>query len=324
VKFLRTYSLALECGPFDDKGDATRNLTIPSTEYAETHQGEVPPLTIEFDIRREYLASAQTATFTILNLGEETRNQIYKDRYDTAKYAALQFRAGYLSQQGIKPLLFNGTIRWAYSERQGRDYRTTIEAFDGGFAMANSFTSRTVYAGQTLEETLKALNQDMVGLSATPPGVWPKQKPDPIIGRFPQTNLRGNVLHGPTWKVLLDNLPAGAHATIDNGQLKVLNFDEYMQFGLIPVLNSETGLLDTPRRSGATIVCRMLFEPRLTIGQSVLLESASNTIYNGEKKVIGFRHHGTISPSGSGECYTEVALWQGTAALNPVIGTPIK
>lgn len=322
MKFLRTYSLALEVGPYNERGDATQHIVIPSTEFAAKNPGEVPPMTVEFDIRREFLASAQTGTFTVYNLGEMTRNRIYKDRYDTGRFAAIQFRAGYMTQAGFMPLLFNGTIRWAYSSRENADSKTTIEAFDGGFAMANSFTSRTVYAGETLQETLRFLGADMVGLTASAPGAETKQKTAAVIGAFPQKSQRGTAMFGPTWKVLQETLPLGALATIDNGQLKILNRNEYIAYEATPpVLNSKTGLLSTPIRSGATITCKMLFEPRLTIGQAINLQSDVNTLYNGVKIVVGFRHHGTISPATGGDCHTEVTLWQGTAALNPVWGT---
>jgi len=311
-KIFPTWQLSVETGPFDSSGNATTHLAL------------YPPYTCEFDIRREYLASAQTGTFVVSQLGEPTRNQIYKDRYATTQYAALQFRAGYQSQGGFLPLLFNGTLRWAYSERtEPTNVRTIMEAFDGGFAMANAQTNRSVASGQSLADTLRSLNADL-------PNIYPT----PIIGSFPQTSPRGQALSGPTWKIIQDNIPAGSFATIDNNQLKVLNDNEYIAppSGNIPVISSQTGLLSPPIRSGALIVCELLFEPRLAVGQLINLQSTENTIYNGPKKVMGFSHKGTISGgvdangrvwpgSVAGSCISTVSLWAGTAALSGVVGT---
>jgi hypothetical protein len=65
----------------------------------------------------------------------------------------------------------------------------------------------------------------------------------------------------------------------------------------------------------------MLFEPRLTIGQTVQLKSDTNRIFNGIYKVMGFEHSGTISDAVAGPCKTSVSLWLGTQVLETVKGT---
>lgn len=331
MKFIRSYRLSVEVGPFvpDFSGAyesyATRIVDIPADTTDLALTGDTPPLTCEFEIRREYLASAQTGTFVIYNLGRLVRNLIYKDQYNTGAFAAVQFRAGYVSQDnpgGLLPLLFNGSLRWAYSDRPGRDFKTTIDAFDFGFAYTNSFTARTFAAGSTLAETLAILSTDIAGVTASPPGTFPKAPIGPIIGNFPQLSYRGRAFFGPTMKLISDHLPQGAQATIDGGQLKILNRDEYIQItGQVPTLDAESGLLSPPVRSGQMITCKILFEPRLTIGQLVNLKSSTNEIFNGPKKVVGFRHKGTISPAVGGECFTEVQLDAGALALTPIQGT---
>lgn len=64
----------------------------------------------------------------------------------------------------------------------------------------------------------------------------------------------------------------------------------------------------------------MLFEPRLTIGQQVQLQSQTNRIFNGMYKVMGFEHSGMISPAVGGDCKSSVSLWLGTQVLETVTG----
>lgn len=291
MKFNPQYSLSVET-----TGGA--NLTIEL------------PYSCEFMIRRQNLASAQTATFKILNLAEKSRDLIYKDAFNLTQLRNIQFRAGY-PDIGT-PLLFNGTVYTAYSEKPspGEDFITTIECYDGGYAMANGISQFSVGSGATFKEILMSLNKDL-------PGIADK----PIIGDFATKTRRGSVFLGNTWNYIVQ-LTQGL-ANIDNGQLKVLKPNEVIN-GEIPVINSDTGLKGSPKRSQSSIELSMLFEPRLTVGQLVDLESETNTIFNGVYKVTGFTHTGLISPSVAGQRQTDVTLWKGTEAFTNVPGEPIQ
>lgn len=262
------------------------------------------PFSVEFEVRRENMSSSQTATFRLYNLGERLRNLIFKDRFNTTEYRAIQFRAGY---ENFKvPLIFNGTIFEAYSERTGVDFITTIECYDGGYAMANSYTTQTFGAGATRKQVMEALTGDLRGVSNSP-----------IIGNFPGSFVRGTVYLGNTWDYLVQL--SDGYATIDNGQLKVLKPEEVVQ-AEIPLITAESGLLGSPRRSNTMIEFEMLFEPRFTLGQIVTLQSQTNSIYNGTYKVMGFTHTGLISPSVSGDARTKVSLWRGTQPFQIITG----
>ncbi len=196
-------------------------------------------------------------------------------------------------------MLFNGTVKQATSYRRAgsADVITEIEAWDGGSAMANGYSLRSVAGGAIFSDLLKSLAQDLPGLGATP-----------IVGSFPSRTSRGSVFAGNTWNYILQ-LSQGL-AIIDNNQLKVLNQDEVIQ-AEVPVITSESGLLGSPVRANAMIKATILFEPRLTVGQIVQLRSSVNPVYSGTYKVMGFTHRGTISPSVDGERITEVTLWDG-------------
>lgn len=292
MKFIRRCQLSVEVSP-NAQGVAQSNLTIPEE------------LTVEFEISRQSLASSQEATFRVFNLSQKTRGLIFKDPYALTEFRAVQFRAGYRDDP-VLPLCFNGFMRSAVSYRPsgGTEMITEIKAYDGGLAMANGFTSQTIASGTSVATMLSLLAKQLPRISGSP-----------VIGAFPVTNKRGTVLLGNTWALLLEL--SGGLATIDNGQVKALNYNEAIA-AEIPVINSESGLLGSPQRSSTKIDVEMLFEPRLTLGQVVQLESRDSKLFNGTYKVMGFTHRGTISPAVAGACSSLVSLFFGSSELQIV------
>lgn len=297
MKLGRKGKLSVEVNP-DARGVTQSTLTIPED------------LTIEFEVTRQSLSSSQEASFRIIGLGEETRDLINKDPYALTEFRAIQFRAGYDSFP--LPLVFNGFVRKATSYRRSGQVGaiTEINAYDGGLAMVNGWTAQTISAGSTLSNVLRRLADSLPHLSAKS-----------IIGDFANVNTRGKVLFGNTWSIIVEE--SGNLATIDNGQVKILQPNEALQ-SLIPVIDSDSGLLGSPRRTPTMLEFDMIFEPRLTIGQVVELRSSFNRLYNGTYKVMGFTHRGTIGPTVSGDCISSVSLFFGPEELKIVRGNPVQ
>lgn len=284
MKFIRRCQLSVEVNP-NAQGVTQSNLTIPEE------------LTIEFEITRGAIPSSQHATFRVFSLSEKTRGLIFKDPFVMNEFRAVQFRAGYRDDP-VLPLCFNGFMQTAVSFKPegATHWITEIKAYDGGVTMANGFTSLTLASGTSVATMLATLAKQL-----------PKISGSPIIGAFPAVSKRGTVFLGNTWALILEM--SGQLATIDNGQVKILNYNEAIE-AEIPVLNSESGLLGQPCRSTSGLDVEMLLEPRLTVGQIVQLQ-ARNKIYNGTYKVMGFIHRGTISPAVAGDCKTIVTLFFG-------------
>jgi len=293
TKFERRYTLGCEVQAGADNKPQSVTIELPYT--------------VEFEITRQSLSSSNTGKFRLFNLAENTRNLIFKDKYAWTEYRNVQFRAGY---EQFQPLLFNGSVREASSERNGVNMITTIDAYDGGFSITNGFSSLTLAAGQAAKDVINTLSADLPKLVSTP-----------IIGDFPRTSARGEALLGNTWNLIQEK--CNGLCSIDNQQLKVLQDNECIN-GPIPVINSASGLLGSPKRSGAQLEFEMLFEPRLTIGQIVKLESSTNRLFNGFYKVMGFSHKGIISGAVSGECRTSVSLWLGTQELRVIKGNSVQ
>lgn len=276
----------------------TFSLTVQGTQ--DTHIIDFP-LTLEFDIMRNTLASANTARFVIYNLKESVRRDIFHDRYDTLNYKFLKLAAGYDHEPSL-PVIFQGNIMNAYSYRVGSDWRTEIEAFDGMFGIINGSANVQLSSGWNMQTLIRQLLGGMPNVDAG------------AISSFDAPNSRGVAAAGNPWDIIQGLVPDG-QMFIDKETANVIKKDEFIASDDgITVLNSQTGMLGTPRRHNALIEVPMIFEPRAIVGQRVLLQSLEK-VNNGTYQIIGVHHHGVISGAVAGDAITDLSLWQGTQRL---------
>ena len=296
TKWGRDYLLTIGVGPYGPPQTTGAGPIARATQSVTIK----PPFALEFDIRREFAASSQTATIKIRNLASKTRDVIYKDPFSVGFYAEVKLQAGYKGQ--YLPTIFQGTILQAQSRRENQKYIVTeIQAFDGGFAIANSYTALALGPSQSYTQFLTALNGDLYGVSGTP-----------VIGTVPkQFSIRSSIHVGPTFELIQRSLPVGIAATIDSNRLLVLADTDALDpgRGTFYVVESKTGLLDPPVREGFGVKCRMLFEPRVSLGQYVVLNSEDNPMFNGDYQVKGISHRGIISPSDNGPAETLLEIY---------------
>ncbi len=267
----------------------------------ETDNNEVvtifSPLTIEFNVVRNTLASANTASFSVKNLNPETRSKIYKDLYDVETFRAVQFFAGYddLNPGAPLPMLFNGTIKSAYNERASGsvEFSTDIECFDGQLSAFDTI-NLNVKKGTPLKEIMKDVTKSMKDIDSFTIGSGYNQK------TYRGTSLLGNP------KDYLRTL-SNQRYFVDSRGVYILAENEVLE-GSIKKIGPENGLLGSPRRQELFVEVDMLFEPRLKPAQLIELESTSTPEHNGFYKVVGFRHSGTISGAEGGTALTNVTL----------------
>lgn len=255
------------------------------------------PLTVEFSCKRNIFASANTGNFKIYNLSEKTRQLIYKEKVNFLDIRGIEFRAGYDTNA---PIIFIGNVQSCFSYRNGTNIITEIEAFDGGNAIMNSFSSFSIEKNTSNSEIIQRLVNDLSGVKGS------------NIGKISGEIKRGKAILGNT--ALLLSQETNNKFFIDNEVANVLNEDEVLE-GNIPVITAESGLLEAPRRSEIQINFKILFEPALIIGQIVELRSTINKDFNGQYKVEGLEHTGTISNSVGGACETLVSLRLGLRSL---------
>jgi len=282
-----------------------RKFILKVETVAGDHIEIASPLTLEFSVVRHNLSSANMGSFTVYNLNEKTRNKIFKDQYDVSTFRAIQLFAGYSAEDtNSLPMVFNGNIRSAYSYRTGSNFRTDFECYDGGHSLVNGFVSKSLPAGtpqvgiiQILMDSLSNINEKVIGSTYT------------------DQTKRGIVLFGNPAELLKQYTNGGFY--IDSRNAYALDKSEVIA-GDVLLINSNSGLLETPKRAEATLEVSTLFEPKLKISQLLKLESSTTKFFSGTYKVVGVSHRGVISDSIGGECRTTITLWAGNA-FRPVV-----
>lgn len=269
-----------------------------------------PPFTIEFDITRNILTSANVSSIRVYNLNANHRSQVRKNKNDFGDLRLIRLQAGYEKNLSV---IFEGNITQSWSVREGNSFITQLESFDGGFAFANSFTNINFPANTSQRSVIETFVQ---GLSSA--GVKPG-----VIGTFSDPPLpRGNAFSGSTISLLREQ--TGGRFFIDNGKAYALSDNECLS-GPVMTINAQSGLLGTPVREETIITFDMLFEPRLVLAQLINLQSVdqAETIrpnFNGQWKIVSLKHRGMISETVCGTAISSVGLLQpiGSATLSVV------
>ena len=262
------------------------------------------PFTLEFDITRNTLTSANVCSIRLYNLAPLTRNQLLFNCIDSSDFYGVILQAGYgpiiPGFTPNLPVIFSGNITQAWSVREGTDFITTLECFDGGYAFTNGVTNQTFTAGtpnKTVITTLaKSLPKTTLG----------------TIGNYPGSLSKGNAVSGRTADILR-NLTGGGFF-IDNGVANCLGNSEAFN-GPLPIIDSSTGLLGTPVRERTIVNFDMIFEPRLQCGQQIQVNSSTGANYNGTYVVKSIKHRGTISGAVSGDATTSATFFAPSVAL---------
>lgn len=281
VKFDRNYSLSIE------KADGEMLIVKP-------------PFTLEMDITRNALTSANICSLRIYNLSERNRSLIRKDRNNFDIYRKVELMAGYGTNLAT---IFSGNVTAAWSVREGTNFISQIESFDGGFAYVNGQVNTQFPAFTPTRSIISAITDSLPGVQKG------------LIGDFPESIQRGNAISGSATDAL--EQVTNGNFFIDNSVVQCLKPDECIGAEAL-VVNSQSGLLGTPIREEAILHFDMLFEPALFIGKRIILNSSTGQNFNGEYKCISIHHRGIISPVVSGTLITTVGLFFGTANLKSV------
>jgi hypothetical protein len=255
------------------------------------------PFSMEFNIMRSINGSANTANFTIYNLAPTTRKQIFKDPF-VLEYRSIQLFAGYDDGEStLLPMLFNGHIKQAQSYREGVDFRTEIEAFDGAMAMTEGNASISQKSGGNLKDMMLGMMKGLPGVGGATVG-----------GGYDQDLQRGQTVFGNPVEYL--KTATKNRFFIDKNHAYVLADEEVLK-GDIETIDASTGLIGTPRKSKKIVEIEVIFEPRVTIAQSIELVSITNPDLSGVYKVIEINHSGMISPQVGGAVTTKLKLFNG-------------
>ncbi len=275
AKFQRNYKLTIE-----DKDGINHIITMP--------------LTIDFDVNVNPLSETSNALIRIYNLQKNLRNVLYKDASDTYVVISIELRAGY--GEDNLPIIFSGDIMRCFSKREGVDYITTIESYNGQYSRLNGATSKTFEKGTSKRSMIEAIAMDLPNVKKL------------VIGGFEGENKRGATLVGNSAELLKDITDGGFY--IDGDTAFMLKQNECIE-GAVNVINANSGLIGSPQRESGLLTFDMIFEPRIRMKQYLKIESTTESLFNGIFFVIAYQHKGMISHSVSGTLVTTVKLWHG-------------
>ena len=269
-----------------------RNYRLTVQIDDETSVVIQPPMTVQFNIVRSTNASINTGSFQIYNLSESRRQDIFQDRFDTSNQKKVTFEAGY----GKLTTVFKGYIFQADSSRVGSDIITTIQARDGFNDIRNDQISATYPAGLTVKQVVENLTG---GFSAITKGT---------ISEFDDTFPRPVAVDGNVFELI--NKYTGDKAYVDLNELNAVKNEDVINAAVVS-FDSKTGLLETPKREGAFLSIKTLFQPDVQMSQLVDVNSSILKQYKGQYKVIGVQHQGVISEAVGGQCSSSFNLLLG-------------
>ena len=253
-----------------------------------------PPLRIVFSCDKSIAGGLGKLNLQIYNLNQQHREQIVRDKTDRS-YFPLVLRCGYENSQDLR-IIFKGSIHFATNERAGADFITRIEALDGGVALNESFTTRTVTNKQ---EAINGLIDDMAANNV-------------VLGRNTDTSQlsRPKVLVGSTNQLIKDLVNDEVQQYyIDNEQIYIIGNDEVIS-NYVPLVSVRTGLINTPEREAQQVTFVTLINPDIKLGNRVQLESATRPDLNGVYKVITANYNGDYDGANWSETVTGIALNQ--------------
>jgi hypothetical protein len=259
------------------------------------------PLTAHIHIKRDPSAIASTADIIITGLSRATRDFVFKDRFNTQLFKPISVEVGY-SNQLIQ--IFKGNIMYAFSRRAYPTVETIINAWDGGYDLINSRSNFTVGKNQTTMDILNKLQKNLLYVNPGEMGDVDNAKTE---------KYRGCVLNGNTFNLMKQYSNDKIH--IDDLQTYILQDNEVIN-GVIPLINSATGLLGTPERYDTFVEVKMILEPSIMMQQVVDVESEIQSAYNGQYKVITVEHEALISDAVCGDAKTILGL------LDPTLVSP--
>lgn len=279
MKFLRTYEI---------------RITTPDG-YAINIR---PPITAQIEVDQQVKGSSlSNASVTLTNLAPSTRTRLGKDKFTRVDYWQIIILAGY-GKTLIE--IFRGNIQEGYSYKQGTEWFTKLECYDGAYQVQNGFMAETFTKDTSMKDAIiqsvKNMPQLLVGVLGSPAS---EDKP-----------ARGRVVIGNPYDEI--QKITNGQAFIAGENLYVLADNEVME-GEVFLLAADSNKT-TPKRRDGYLELDCLFSPELKVGRIAELRSMIEK-YNGQYKIFGIKHTATFSGAEAGDATTTVSLFIGDKPL---------
>lgn len=277
-KVNRRYRLTVQT--VDDKGNPADKAIVISN-----------PLTIRFSVNRTLFADINAMDIDIYNLAPRTYNQLFYDYFNVNRRTVI-LEAGYDGME--MSAIFIGDVWSCYTSRDGSDIITHMHAIVGLKSL--SVQTDATLANVSRNQVLRYIANDM----AMTINIYSGE--DEKFTR--PVSLSGNSF-GQIQKY------TNGSAYIDNNEINVLTTFDAIQ-GDVVLINDQSGLLGVPEHEDALLRVKMIFEPRIVIGQIIEVQSRISPMFNGQYKVYGIKHEGTISDAVAGTATTTLEMLVGS------------
>lgn len=249
------------------------------------------PLTIHFAVNRTIFADVNAMDIDIYNLAPNTYKELFFDYFNPQTRTVI-LEAGY---EGMElSVIFIGSVWSCYTSRQGSDIITHMHAIVGlkPLQAQTDVTLQGISRNQIIQH---AANE--MGLNVN------------IYSGKDIEFSRAVSASGNAFAVIQKY--SNNSAFIDNNEIFVLDTYDAIQ-GEVPLINDESGLLGVPEHEDALLRVKIIFEPRLIIGQLIEIQSRIMPMFNGQYKIYGIKHEGTISDAVAGEATTTLEMLVGS------------
>jgi len=223
-----------------------------------------PPFRVSFSVDKSVEVGLNKAKIRVWGLSPNTRLKLIKDEW-SREYFPIELKVGYDDKL---ELLFRGSVRQGEFSREGADFISTMDCFDGGVDVVNGFTN-----------TVATTKRDVI-LSAL------GDMPNTRLGEVSKVGdlVRPRVMIGNSSSLIAGQLEEGEEFFIDNEQLFVITRDE-VRSNYAPLVTARTGLLDTPVVSKGKITFNTMLNPTLKIASLCKVESKYNPEVNGVYRI---------------------------------------
>ena len=235
-------------------------------------------LKIGFSVEKDISSTANTATISIWNMAPGHRNAVGKE------FDEIELSAGYMPPSGLSGagffnfmgssfgmsggnvgIIFKGNVRDVKHERDGPDIVTRIECGDGDEALRRGVTSKSFPKGTKVEDVVNELYSKMSEYGVTK-GEWV----------FPTdmepTYKRPYAMCGQCSREM-DTIGRGKgfYWSVQNGAMEIIPSDGFI--GQTIVLNSNSGLIDSPSVTDNGVQASALLNPEIRPNRPVQIES---------------------------------------------------
>lgn len=249
------------------------------------------PLTIHFSVNRTIFADVNAMDIDIYNLAPQTYKELFFD-YFNPETRSVVLEAGYAGQE--LSIIFIGSVWSCYTSRQGSETITKMHAIVGlkQLQAQMDVTLQGISRNQIIQHAANEMGLNVNIYSGD----------DTKFSRA--VSVSGNAF------AVIQKYSNGS-AFIDNNEIKVLETYDAIE-GYVPLINDESGLLGVPEHEDALLRIKMIFEPRIILGQIIEIKSRIMPMFDGQYKVYGIKHEGTISDAIAGEATTTLEMLVGS------------